>query len=677
MEEPGFPIDGVPPVAPCSERVVLVQMPWGTTERPSIQLGILAQLCREGGVEARVLYPCLDLTVAIGFEAADLLTNMHSLSGLAEHFFAAQLFGRRPLHSDAFLGFLGEHDILPHPLSRKGFLKQLRDDLVPEFLDAVLARVLDADPTVVGFSCTFNQTMAAFALGKRIKEARPDIQIIAGGASVDGDMGQELHRAIPAAIDHVFVGEAEDSFREFLRRRVSGETTHAIPGVTYRADGALRLEPGRPLLDMNQSPRPDYDDFFREKERVLRKTGKGFVLQHLPFEGARGCWWGDKSHCTFCGLNRELIEFREKDVDRIIRDVVHLSSRYKATRLTATDWIMSRKNRTEFFQKLKELDLDIEIFYELRADFSKAELMLMKDAGVVEVQPGIESLSTPLLKLMGKGTNALRHIQFIRWCTEVGVDVTYNILRGFPGEKVEWYLAMADLMARITHVQPPTQQMFEIEMHRFSPLFERRAEFSIDEVSIRGDYKCNFPTGSVDLMKVGYYYEYQSSIKPDPGEYEPIVSPVIADWMSAHASGAPPRYVYAIGPGFLQLTDTRRGEGRGLCLKGLRQDVVLLCDEVSNRDRLARDLEELYPEEVDDGTLDRVIDELIERDVLLAEGRSLLTLPIGHRPRTTGELREYVLSRHRAGAASLNATEPTAAIPAAMDAMSLPVSSTS
>jgi len=75
----------------------------------------------------------------------------------------------------------------------------------------------------------------------------------------------------------------------------------------------------------------------------------------------------------------------------------------------------------------------------------------------------------------------------------------------------------------------------------------------------------------------------------------------------------------------------------------LHRNVVLLCDEIQTRPSLQQDLRARHPEEVAGGTLDRVIDELLQADVFMAEGIQLLTLPIGRRPRTTEELRANVL----------------------------------
>lgn len=622
--------------------IVLLYMPWATTTRPSLALGIIASLCQQHEAPVRTFYPNLDLAAEIGFEAASNLSNERCLYGLSEHLFACDIYGPEALSSEAYIDALVAID-LPQMFKNGAFLRRLRDETIPAFLDALEARVLAASPSAVGVSSTFNQVMPSLAIAARIKRRAPWIQVLAGGACFDDEMGQEYHRALPHILDHVFMGEAEASFQEWLRRHCAGESTAGIPGVTWHEGGEMRLIPGHPLKDMNSSPVPDYDDFFLEQERVRQATGKVFNIEFLPFESSRGCWWGQKNHCLFCGINPELMSFREKSTDRVIQEMMHLTSRYRVVNLTAADWIISRKARADIFERLGALDYDIECFYETRADLSKRELKLMREAGVVKVQPGIESFSTELLKAMRKGTTRVRHLQFLRWANEYGIHLSYNILAGFPGEKAEWYAGMAEFLPKLRHLQPPLHNVHRVEMHRFSPLFRMREEYGVDEMQLRQDYCFNFPEGVVDPLKVGYFFSFSASTILDPETYIRPLRAVIEDWIEAQKGKAPPRYRYTLGPGFTRVEDTRFGDGRIVQLADLHQDVFLLCDEIQSVEMLERALTPIYPEAVARGEIGRVVDELIAQDILYAEEKAVIALPVGVKPRTTQELRAYVL----------------------------------
>ena len=145
-------------------------------------------------------------------------------------------------------------------------------------------------------------------------------------------------------------------------------------------------------MDLNQSPAPDYDGYFLETERILQETGIKVPFDYLSFEGSRGCWWGQKSHCLFCGEAfgnpEESMRFREKDADRVISEILSLSAKYHVLRFHAVDLVISRTSRGAIFKKLKELDLGIELFFETRCDLSKEEIALMRDAKVHQIAAG-------------------------------------------------------------------------------------------------------------------------------------------------------------------------------------------------------------------------------------------------------------------------------------------------
>jgi ribosomal peptide maturation radical SAM protein 1 len=332
--------------------VTLVCMPWATTARPSLALGILSEVGRAVGVPVRSLYPNLDLVAELGFEVGNAFAHRQVLSGLAEHLFACDLFGPQELASEEFLGSLADRE-LPEGLSDPAVLHRLRDEVIPAFLDRTVQRVLAGAPAVVGVTATFNQVMSGLALCARVKAADPAIITVAGGACFGDPMGQEYHRALPKVLDHVFVAEAEESFAAFADRLRTGSPTAGIAGVTWWDGERVQLIPGHRLADLNASPVPDYGDFFAEADRVHRETGYAFNVDYLPFESSRGCWWGKRRHCVFCGTNPELLPFREKTPQRVVAEVVGLSARYRTPRLVASDLIVSRTSRREIWGRLQ------------------------------------------------------------------------------------------------------------------------------------------------------------------------------------------------------------------------------------------------------------------------------------------------------------------------------------
>src|SRR5262249_38071932 len=145
------------------------------------------------------------------------------------------------------------------------------------------------------FSCTFQQSTASFALARRLKHRYPDIVTVFGGANFDGEMGQELARAVDC-IDFAVIGEGDTAFPRLLAALAAGVDPAGIHGVATRA-GAT--PPAPPNEDLDDLPAPDYAEYFDRAASLGLATDEAWI----PFESARGCWWGAKHHCTFCGLN--------------------------------------------------------------------------------------------------------------------------------------------------------------------------------------------------------------------------------------------------------------------------------------------------------------------------------------------------------------------------------------
>ncbi|MEY9362834.1 hypothetical protein ABH994_005555 [Bradyrhizobium yuanmingense] len=81
---------------------------------------------------------------------------------------------------------------------------------------------------------------------------------------------------------------------------------------------------------------------------------------------------------------------------------------------------------------------------------------------------------------MRKGVTALHNIRLLKWCAEIGVDPQWNLLFGLPGEPPEEYERMADLIPSLVHLKPPA--LCPIQIQRFSPYYQRSADFGIEIV---------------------------------------------------------------------------------------------------------------------------------------------------------------------------------------------------
>src|SRR4029079_11456522 len=123
---------------------------------------------------------------------------------------------------------------------------------------------------------------------------------------------------------------------------------HDIRGVNTGensgfGDGAARFTTAPMVQDLDALPYPDCDDFFEQ----LAKTDLGVPVEQLKprlmFETSRGCWWGEKSHCTFCGLNGATMSFRAKSEARALAELSYLHERFPECGVSVTDNILDMK----------------------------------------------------------------------------------------------------------------------------------------------------------------------------------------------------------------------------------------------------------------------------------------------------------------------------------------------
>ena len=160
----------------------------------------------------------------------------------------------------------------------------------------------------------------------------------------------------------------------------------------------------------------------------------------------------------------------------------------------------------------------MELFYATKSNLTFEQLRLLRLGGVRSIQPGIESFSSQVLRLMRKGCTGVQNIQLLRWCEELGISVCWNILYGFPGEPPCEYKRMAELVPLLTHLQPPAF-CESARMDRFSPMFAAPERFGLARRRPIPGYSYVYPLKDPDLEKLAYFFDFDYVYGRQPGNY--------------------------------------------------------------------------------------------------------------------------------------------------------------
>ncbi|QFG22461.1 RiPP maturation radical SAM C-methyltransferase [Actinomadura sp. WMMB 499] len=453
-------------------RILLVSMPWAAIDMPPIALGILTRLARTKltGVDVRTVCGNLDYIDWLA-ERSPLSLDDYRFFAVDSHFESCGDWVFAPALHDAerHAGEFEEFAREQFPGERVDLMLRLRA-LSDEFVRDFAERIVAMEPDVVGFTSTFQQNAASLAAARHIKRLAPEIVTVFGGANCDGPQGAAIHRNFPY-VDHVVRGEGELNFPALVEAWHGKGEFADIPGLCWRrADGTSVVNPmEKKPLPPGVLVVPDYDDFF---ERWSTSVARSWVEPVLVMEGSRGCWWGDKHHCTFCGLNGSYMEFRSKSPGRFYDEVMELVERHRTLDVYMVDNILDMSYITSLLPRLTEADHDLRLHCEVKANLRRQQLQVLADAGVVVIQPGIENLNSRVLKLMDKGVTGCQNVRIIRDAESLGIKVLWNYLYGFPGETPDDYTAIIEQFPALHHLRPP-ESIARIVIERFSPYFDR------------------------------------------------------------------------------------------------------------------------------------------------------------------------------------------------------------
>ncbi|SRR5579884_105415 len=511
--------------------VSLVVMPFAGVERPSLGVSLLKSGLSRSGFSSTIHYFNLKFSKIASSYMYRKISHYEYADSLIGELIFAPFVANCNAWSESFLveiltDILLVHDVSFEQITELAELSHTLQLLIPSFLDDCVKQILADNPKIIGFTSTFHQTCSSLAVAKLLKK-QADVPIIFGGANCEGQMGHAILANFDF-VDYVCSGEGDIAFPLFVGNYLKSQSESSeINGIISRYSDELHINMTSPVMEMNSLPYPDFHDFFRELEYIAKDTDP-----MLSVETSRGCWWGEKFQCTFCGLNGSTMKYRSKSSIRALEEIKFLSTQYGVRTFQIVDNILDMKYFNEFFHMLSEVEPSLDLFYETKSNLSKNQLQILKKAGVSSIQPGIESFSSAILKLMKKGVSAIQNIQTLKWCTELQIFPYWNLLWGFPNEPEHEYERMAILVEKLVHLYPPTW-FGRITLDRFSPYFVNSVEHDITNVRPALPYRYVYPGLDIkELSKISYHFDFDYSDCRYPERYTEKLQSKLRFWQN-------------------------------------------------------------------------------------------------------------------------------------------------
>lgn len=311
-----------------------------------------------------------------------------------------------------------------------GYEVSIIESNINESPEAVLVKITETRPQVVGFSCYIWNISYIKKLIPMVKAILPDSVIVLGGPEVSYNAG-ELLDEIPA-VDYIISGEGELPFALLVETICRGEEPEGIPGLHDRniksasaTDINASDEPG-PLDEMPESP---------YTEKYLEQI-KGKIVY---LETSRGCPF----RCAFC-LSGRAGGVRYFSMERAKSEMLLLAnSGAMVIKLVDRTFNADRKRAAELFWFIIEsygieIPKGVSFHFEIAGDLiDEATLDILSKAppGLIQMEIGLQSFCEKALEAVNRRTDIelLKH-NVSKLVKTGNIHVHVDLICGLPFE---------------------------------------------------------------------------------------------------------------------------------------------------------------------------------------------------------------------------------------------------
>jgi anaerobic magnesium-protoporphyrin IX monomethyl ester cyclase len=292
----------------------------------------------------------------------------------------------------------------------------------------IVADLFAKDPDVVGFSCYIWNIEETVTIVDMLRKIKPELRIVLGGPEVSYDTEHWMERL--SAVDHIVVGEGEETFHHLLTEIRGDQKFHMVFGAAYRKthpDGTqeIRVNPPRPKLDLATLPTPHR---FAEDVPTL---GNRIVY----FETSRGCPFS----CQFC-LSSIEVGVRYFDIERTKSDILYLiDAGAKLIKFVDRTFNIKRDYALEIFRFLIDNHRGCVFQFEITADIMRPEVLdyLSEHAppGIFRFEIGVQSTNDITNEAVQRRQNFAKLTRTVMKVKESGkIDQHLDLIAGLPHE---------------------------------------------------------------------------------------------------------------------------------------------------------------------------------------------------------------------------------------------------
>lgn len=303
-----------------------------------------------------------------------------------------------------------------------------------------ISEIKELKPKVALVGGTTNTRFSCFRTIKTIKKHIPQTVTVFGGHHATYTAEDSLLH-IPQ-IDFVSIGEGELIALDLCKSIInnSSKGLYDIPGLAYRKEGEVVQNPPKRIDNLEILPIADRSLF----ECRYPINLDFFDLPADYIMTSRGCL----SACTFCSaVTMYPGGVRLVPIDIIEQEIISICNNpeIKALKIFDSTFTANRDHVLAFCSMIKKYNLKWEC--EIRVDTVDHELLaLMKNAGCVYVNFGIESANEKITQTINKNITLQQVDNVIEWCHELNIKTKAFFTFGHLDETYDDCLRTLKLM---------------------------------------------------------------------------------------------------------------------------------------------------------------------------------------------------------------------------------------
>ena len=620
------------------KNVLLVSMPFAGADIPSIQLGALESYLKERDITVTSRHLYLIAASHYGINNYNSLIYPPNDSYTAQMCFSKYVFPEHwASNIDKFREYFNKN------YENQNWTFDEYTQKTDEFYKWIISNIEWKQFDIIGFTLNYGQFLPSLSIAKKIKEQYPEKTIVLGGSRTTGELGRKVLETF-SYIDFIVSGDGEDAL---CRLAIDSDNYKSIPNLIFRKEKEVIWNKSENDIDLNSLPVPTYESYYRELYSVLPDVQQFFFYSgKLPIEISRGCWW---NKCTFCNLNLQHKKYREKSVEKIIKEIDFLSDKYKILNFQIVSNNLLVKDTKLLCEKIIGLGKDLSFFAEARADqLKRDDYALLKKAGFNTIQTGIESFSSNYLKKMKKGVSVIDNIAALKNCKENEIINEYNLIIDYPNEEsIDFEETKKNIQLFKQYLDPPN--ICNLRVVYESPIFCKKEQFNIDKLDFFEIDKIMFPEEILE-KEFNFVYSYKTNTPKQKYDWENLIN----NWKIEHEmlmiEGVKSKntvdqhvFYFVDGGNFIRIYDKRSLKNIEIYnLDEIEREIFLSCLDVISLEKLKENLSH-----ISEDTILTTLEEFEENNIVFREDDRFLSLPLDYKKimGTNKEIRNNGINR--------------------------------